>query len=989
MIVGRDGAAVTAAPDDTEYAADPVFGVGTGFDGGYVLYIGSSSPQTVTGLTNGHTYYYTFFTRNGTHWSSGVTVSALAFAPSAMQYHSAGSGNWSDISTWEVSYDYGSNWVAATTAPESANGMITVLAGDVVTVTADVAIDQAVVEATAQLNVATGVTLTVSEGADPVDLSVSGTLYNQGTVTAAGTLTFNSNGTYNHARDGGAIPTATWYVSSDCIISSVEETAPSNLTQGFGNFTWDCTSQTNYVNLGGTLTTVNGDFTVTGPTTGSNSVRLGHSESGDLTIGGNYTQDGGILTVTGGTATRNVTVKNDFTLTGGSINMNFAGAAGTLYVEGDFTHTAGTFTVGGGGYYGNLVFSGTGTQTYTSGGTVYNLNYTVDSGADLQMATPATQLTGGGSFTLSSGATLGISSAYGITATGTTVNPGNIAVSGTRTYDSGAGYVYNGTANQAAGDGLPAGVNDLTIANTGAASDNIVTLAGSTSVTGALTITSGVLDIGTYAVDAGTFDNSGAVAINSTGVDVSGSLFVSGTITQNGGSSVTYNRAIPDDGDPQLWHYVSSPVDPTVITSDKDFYPWDEVGGDWGSITTTILPGRGYTVIGSGSISYAGTLAEDDLTVPVTSPYADPFDGSTFEEYSARAFATGRDGTVNWGGGGWNLLGNPYTSALNVSGFIDENHDEVAPINSQFDPNYVALYLYNGDSYQYVAKSTGWTGGTYLDEDYIQAGQGFFVMANNNSSEFTFSRSMQGHDGAVLLKSARTGDTWPGLRLKAQYSDQESATLVVFNEDMTAGLDPGYDVGLMTAHPDIEIYTKLAAIDNSVNFARQALPMAHFNDNVIPVGINLPDGGEVTFSADVVPIRPLKFYLEDRVTGIFTDLGKNDYTVTLPLNTSGTGRFFLYTTSNVRRLNKPGVRNDRNQQLDLMIWAAGEQINIRGEVSDKAVCQIYNARGMKVMEVILTDGYQNTISVPSLRKGVYLVTVIDGNKMITKKVVIV
>jgi hypothetical protein len=82
MIVGKAGSAVTATPsgDGSAYTANLTFASGTSFDGGYVLYRGTSSPQTVTNLTNGTAYYFTFFTRKGKMWSEGVTANATPFA---------------------------------------------------------------------------------------------------------------------------------------------------------------------------------------------------------------------------------------------------------------------------------------------------------------------------------------------------------------------------------------------------------------------------------------------------------------------------------------------------------------------------------------------------------------------------------------------------------------------------------------------------------------------------------------------------------------------------------------------------------------------------------------------------------------------------------------------------------------------------------------------------------------------------------------------
>jgi len=78
MVVAKASASVTATPsgDGSAYTASNTFGAGTAFDGGYVVYKGITSPQTVTALTNGTPYYFKIFTRKGTAWSSGVEVSA-------------------------------------------------------------------------------------------------------------------------------------------------------------------------------------------------------------------------------------------------------------------------------------------------------------------------------------------------------------------------------------------------------------------------------------------------------------------------------------------------------------------------------------------------------------------------------------------------------------------------------------------------------------------------------------------------------------------------------------------------------------------------------------------------------------------------------------------------------------------------------------------------------------------------------------------------
>ncbi len=65
---------------------------------------------------------------------------------------------------------------------------------------------------------------------------------------------------------------------------------------------------------------------------------------------------------------------------------------------------------------------------------------------------------------------------------------------------------------------------------------------------------------------------------------------------------------------------------------------------------------------------------------------------------------------------------------------------------------------------------------------------------------------------------------------------------------------------------------------------RQALPLDGAEKNIIPVGIDTEKGGEVIFSAFTVPLGDKKFWLEDRRTGIFTNLNSNTYTVNLPIH---------------------------------------------------------------------------------------------------------
>ena len=481
---------------------------------------------------------------------------------------------------------------------------------------------------------------------------------------------------------------------------------------------------------------------------------------------------------------------------------------------------------------------------------------------------------------------------------------------------------------------------------------------------------------------------SGPVTIRST-LASSGSLIVSGNSTGN----ITYNRQLKvgsDEGSD--WHLAAPPV---ATNSDANtgkvntVFEWSETAGTWTSTgITSTLPGHGYNIrqeeASDGTISFTGPIVNSDLTVEASSPYSDAIEPD--DSYFDRTYVAGRS-LENPGGKGWNLLGNPYPSAINASAFIGANYS-ATPELSQFDPNYVALYLFDGTSrrYYYVANSTGWPSGTDLSATHIQAGQGFFVLAMNDNSEFTFTRAMQEHNtGTAMLKSSgETDDRWPGLQLKATHATGEVLTTVVYNGAMTTGVDPGYDVGLFKSGQDIELYTTLAVNDNGVNYTRQALPVSGADTLVIPVGVDFKDGGEVTFSAETVPVDGRRFWLEDRVAESFTDLSLKSYTVTLPADSYGTGRFFIIASTNTPTdINRPEA-----PEGDLRIWISGDRLVIQGEIGDGSLCGLFDLQGRKLLEQQLTDDGMNIVELPVGLHGVLLVRVTDGPMVITRKLVI-
>ena len=213
-------------------------------------------------------------------------------------YRTKASGTWNDPAIWQV---YQSGWQDATNFPTYSNGNIDIRSSHTVWITADITLDETSVNSGGILYLNAGVILTLNQ-VSTNELSISGTMYINGTIynygemTGSGNIYFNNGSLYRHYKNGGALPHAAWYSVSTCEIVGCTSSQVTNLDQNFWNFIWNCTGQTDFFNL--TLPDpwmISGDFSIL--STGTGALELTQSGSMTMKIDGNYTQSGGIFAV--------------------------------------------------------------------------------------------------------------------------------------------------------------------------------------------------------------------------------------------------------------------------------------------------------------------------------------------------------------------------------------------------------------------------------------------------------------------------------------------------------------------------------------------------------------------------------------------------------------------------------------------------------------------------------------------------------------------
>ena len=329
--------------------------------------------------------------------------------------------------------------------------------------------------------------------------------------------------------------------------------------------------------------------------------------------------------------------------------------------------------------------------------------------------------------------------------------------------------------------------------------------------------------------------------------------------------------------------------------------------------------------------------------------------------------------------GSWNCVGNPYTSAIGINAASSAVNDFLTVnlgATPNIDPSFGAIYIWEQPD-----ASNNQTGGYTVISNVplispafnIQQGQAFMIKTNTNATSVDFNHDMQLHIPNLALKSSAI--SWPVIQLSATVNSQKSTTYLAFNDQMSKGLDPTYDVGMLNTNAPLSVYTRLVE-DNGVPFVIQSLPGSSISKYVIPVGLESAAGGEVIFSAKTISLSSdCKVILEDKAAKTYTDLQAGVYKATIAANSPITDRFLLHTSAETIR-NLSVLPNELNAYV-----FENMEIHIRGTVTGQAVATLFDALGRVVLTNKLNEGDFNSIPIPGMSSGIYVLKVVDQGVM--------
>ena len=357
------------------------------------------------------------------------------------------------------------------------------------------------------------------------------------------------------------------------------------------------------------------------------------------------------------------------------------------------------------------------------------------------------------------------------------------------------------------------------------------------------------------------------------------------------------------------------------------------------SLTEAFSPGGGYRVFSykGSEIIFAG--------VPFTGP----------ENLDVTFNSAGYDG------GGWNLVGNPYMSAIdwdNASGWAKTNLDN-------------AIYIWNSNSGKYASYVNG--AGTFGASSAIAIGQSFFVKATALNPTLQINELAKSIDYATFL---RTGEA-PSIKIiLSDTKNVKDEILMRVVDGSTDAFDSEYDAHKLIGEGH---NVSVSGADN-LPLSISSIPLSSGN---YPLEIDVEKTGSYTFSFEgIETFAGTDVYLSDSYLNKMTLIETGTtYSFTLE-SLKDAARFKLVMTN--LTTDYQDAQKTGNMKLYPNPIKDQATVSFPSAISGELI--LTDATGAVVYTNTLTGTDSFTLSMENY-KGVYFLKVITGESIYITKIV--
>ena len=390
------------------------------------------------------------------------------------------------------------------------------------------------------------------------------------------------------------------------------------------------------------------------------------------------------------------------------------------------------------------------------------------------------------------------------------------------------------------------------------------------------------------------------------------------------------------------------------------------------------MPGVGngaYTLTYTQNASNPGTLNSGTINVPI--------------HYNGPE-------TIN----NFNLLGNPYASAIDVVDFINANDavnevyywDHINMPSSSFPGPSNQNFNMNDISVRNVMMGVGAVNGGVAPGQFMASGQGFGIKADqaemSAGTPVVFTNSLRvvgNNDGFRNNESATTIDKlWMNLTIST-HEDAQSQVAIGFTEQATSAFDPGYDSKRLGTF--LSLFTTLDTGEFLSIQGREP-----FNSDIeIPLGFSSVVEETATYTISIdrfegVNIENTPIYIIDNVLNKVVNIKDEDYSF-VSNNTIEDDRFTIV----FQEKEVLGVEDSFSaRDISLYPNPSNGQVTL-SYTGDNRLNQlsVSNVSGKLIREIDLINFNQSTvINLDKLSKGVYFISVISDAGIVAEKLII-
>ncbi|MFY0482549.1 Ig-like domain-containing protein [Flavobacterium sp. PLA-1-15] len=452
--------------------------------------------------------------------------------------------------------------------------------------------------------------------------------------------------------------------------------------------------------------------------------------------------------------------------------------------------------------------------------------------------------------------------------------------------------------------------------------------------------------------------------------------------------------------------YWSSPVesfrlkDVSPFTLFDKFYSWNSTTQAWttlpqpASSTTLMEPGIGYIVRAPQSYSTNPTIRDTWESIFIGRP------NNGVKEVTV---ANGADNK-------WNLIGNPYASAIEVSTFMATNADVIEGAiylwshNSAIVPvsNGSQVYTYSASDYVTVnaaglvaaGPQTNSLGVNNGDDFKIASGQSFFVkgkVSNPTGTQVRFNNAMRVRQGGENNQFFRPNPSDPNQnwettgkhRVWLNMTGANNAfnqLMVGYIENATNGLDSRFDADVFSGGT-VSMYSLLE--EKKLTIQGRALPFN--NQDQVPLGYKTTLTGTLKIGIDHFDglFEGQNVYLEDKAFNIVHNLKESDYTFTTIPGTFNDRFVLRYVPAAELGIDNPAV--DENS---IIVFGNGNQIDIKSKDQSIEQVTVYDLLGKIIFDKSKINATSFSTTQLNASNQVVIVKVITDTKAeVVKKVI--